>query len=76
MANQRQITLRAGHATPAAIIMRALPVASVSMLTLYLYPFHATPATVVLRDPLTRDAPDEEPPATGGYTLRMMMGLG
>ena len=76
MADQRQITLRSGHATPAAIIMRALPVASVSTLTIYLYPFHATQKTILLRDPLTRDAPDVTPPATGGYILRTMMGLG
>lgn len=76
MADQRQVTLRQGHATPSTVILRDLPVASVSVLTVYLYAGNATPANPILRDPATRDAP-VIPPAPGGTAyLRIMMGLG
>ena len=50
MADQKKITLRAGHGTPSTIILRALPVADVSTgTTIRLRTLHATPSTIVLR---------------------------
>ena len=52
--SQKDITLRAFHATPKTIILRGLPVAPASpTTTIYLYEFHPTPSTVVLGDPTT-----------------------
>lgn len=49
MADQRKITLYQGHATPATIILRALPVADVSTgTTIRLRTLHATPRTIIL----------------------------
>lgn len=65
MSGQRDITLRSGHATPSTIVLRALPVATASTTTIYLYEGDATPSTIILRDPTTLAA-------TGGaqsYTL-------
>lgn len=43
------ITLRAGHATPANIVLRAVVVAASVASTIYLYGGHATPANIILR---------------------------
>lgn len=50
MADQRTITLRAGHATPTTIVMRAGIAAAVVVTTIILRAGHATPSTVILRD--------------------------
>lgn len=52
MADQRKITLRPGHATPATIILRDLPAPNAPVTTkIYLYEGHATPSTIILGDP-------------------------
>lgn len=53
MADTRTITLRQGHGTASTIILRALPVPDPVTTTIVLYGLHATPATIILRNPLT-----------------------
>lgn len=65
MADQRKITLRAGHATPQNIILRALPVATLAAgTTIYLYPGHAADKNIILRNPLVAEAAGTPGPIT------------
>jgi len=51
MADQKRIKLYPLHATPKNIIVRELPVASVSSTKIYLYPGHATAKNIIIGDP-------------------------
>lgn len=62
MADQREITLHQGDATPKDVVLRDLPVASVSSLTVWMFAGDATPNDIVLRDPT-------ETPSAGGTTV-------
>ena len=54
MADQREITLYPGDATPKDIVLRSLPAATVPAgTTIYLYQGDATPNDPILRDPTT-----------------------
>lgn len=75
MADQRRIKLYAGHATPSTIVLRELPVASLTSLKIYLYEKHSTPSTIILRDPTVIYSPTVVPP-TGDLFVRMLMGFG
>lgn len=70
MADQKEITLRQGDATPKDIVLYELPVATVpATTTIYLYQGDATPKDVILRDPTAA-------PATGqvNYSLTCAAG--
>lgn len=62
MADQREITLHQGDATPKDIVLRDLPVASVASLTVWMFAGDSTPRDIVLRDPT-------ETPSAGGTTI-------
>lgn len=62
MADQREITLHQGDATPKDVVLRYLPVASASSLTVWMFAGDATPSDIVLRDPT-------ETPSAGGTTI-------
>lgn len=51
MADQREITLWQGDATPKDIVLRALPVADVQSVTIYLYAGASPSTDIILRDP-------------------------
>ena len=65
MADQNQIKLYEGHATPNNIILRDLPVATVTTTTIRLYEGHATPNNIILRDPTVTDSPGGFPTQYG-----------
>lgn len=60
------ITLQPGDATPRDIILRALPVAIITGVTIFLYPGDASATTIILRDPLTAEAPSGFPTQFSG----------
>lgn len=70
MANQKNITLYAGDATPKNIILRALPVATISGTTIYLYAGDATPKNVILRDPTVVYGPSGFPTQYSGFKIK------
>ena len=51
MANQRDVTLYQGDASPKDIVLRALPVADVVETTIWLFQGDGTPSDIILRDP-------------------------
>lgn len=51
MANQRDIVLRPGAASPRDIVLRELPAAAIRTTLIVLRAGHATPQTIVLYDP-------------------------
>ena len=64
MANQKDITLRQGEASPNDTVLHDLPVADLpAQTTIYLSEFDATPKNVVLRGPTT------QPQAAGPVTI-------
>lgn len=70
MADQREITLYPGDATPKDIVLRSLPVATVSAgTTIYLYQGDATPNDPILRDPTTASV-------TGPQSYELVAGAG
>lgn len=70
MADQRKITLYAGHATPQNIILRALPIATLAAgTTIYLYPGHAADKNIILRNPLVAEAAGAPGPITANLTV-------
>lgn len=60
MADQKEITLYPGDATPKDIILRELPVASASTTTIWLVEGDATPNNIILGDPTVQ-------PSGGGF---------
>lgn len=72
MADQKRIKLYSLHATPKNVIIRELPVASLTSTKIYLYPGHATAKNIVIGDPtVIRAAGDGTEALSGSATLTL-----